>query len=55
MKKFVLALGIPLALLSCKQEAQAPTVADTLKSYTIAQMMDIEDIGGGSFSPDKSG
>ena len=54
MKKLVLATGISLALLSCKQEAKAPTIAETLQSYTIEQMMDNENVGGGSFSPDKS-
>jgi len=54
MKKQILAMGISLALLSCKQEAKEPTVADTLQSYTIQQMMDNESVGGGSFSPDKS-
>ncbi|MDX1333955.1 MAG: S9 family peptidase, partial [Robiginitalea sp.] len=54
MKKQILAIGISLALLSCKQEAKEPTVADTLQSYTIQQMMDNESVGGGSFSPDKS-
>jgi len=47
-------LGIGFAVLGCKQEPKPPTVAETLKSYTIEQMMDNESIGGGSFSPDKS-
>ena len=54
MKKLVLALGIALALLSCKEEAKEPTLAETLESYTIEQMLDNENVGGGSFSPDNS-
>ncbi len=49
-----MAAGIAAALLSCKQEAPEPSVAETLESYTIGQMLDNESIGGGSFSPDKS-
>ena len=48
---FVLALAL---LASCKQEVKEPSVADTLKAYTIAQMMDNESVGGGYFSPDNS-
>ena len=54
MNRIILSLGLALAVLSCKQEPKAPTVAETLKSYTIEQMMDNESVGGGSFSPDKS-
>jgi len=54
MKKLILATGIALALLSCKQEAKEPTLAETLQSYTIEQMLDNENVGGGSFSPDKT-
>ncbi|MFZ9003013.1 MAG: S9 family peptidase [Robiginitalea sp.] len=54
MKKLILATGITLAMLSCKKEAKEPTVAETLQSYTIEQMMDNENVGGGSFSHDKS-
>lgn len=54
MKKLILATGMTLALLSCKQETKEPTLAETLQSYTIEQMMDNENVGGGSFSPDKS-
>ena len=54
MKKLILATGVTLALLSCKQEVRVPSVAETLQSYTIEQMMDNENVGGGSFSPDKS-
>jgi len=54
MKKLVLAMGISLALLSCKQESKEVTVAESLHSYTIEQMLDNENVGGGSFSPDNS-
>ena len=54
MKRIAISLGIVLAVLGCKKEAKTPTVAETLKSYTIEQMMDNENVGGGSFSPDKS-
>ncbi|MDX1314778.1 MAG: S9 family peptidase, partial [Eudoraea sp.] len=52
MKKSILLLGIILVW-SC-QEKKEPSIAETLKSYTIEQMMDNENVGGGSFSPDKS-
>ncbi|MBT8221794.1 MAG: alpha/beta fold hydrolase [Eudoraea sp.] len=52
MKKSMLLLGIIL-IWSC-QEKKEPSIAETLKSYTIEQMMDNENVGGGSFSPDKS-
>lgn len=52
MKKSILLLGIIL-IWSC-QEKKEPSIAETLKSYTIEQMMDNENVGGGSFSPDKS-
>ncbi len=49
-----LLLVIPL-IWACKDEKKIkPDIAETMKSYTIEQMMDNEDIGGGSFSPDKS-
>ncbi|MDG1573420.1 S9 family peptidase [Robiginitalea sp. M366] len=53
MKRIAIVLALALAV-SCKQEPQAPSVAETLESYTIAQMMDNEAVGGGSFSPDHS-
>ncbi len=37
-----------------KEPPKAPSIAETMKTYTIEQMMDNEAIGGGSFSPDKS-
>ena len=52
MKRSLLLLGIVL-IWSC-QEKKEPSIAETLKSYTIEQMMDNESVGGGSFSPDKS-
>lgn len=41
-----------LILVGCQQEEKKPSVAETMKTYTISQMMDNEAIGGGSFSPD---
>lgn len=53
MKRFlflsILAIGF-----GCKEEAAEPSVAETLEDYTIEQMMDNENVGGGSFSPDNS-
>ncbi len=54
MKKIALAACIALGILSCREEAKAPSRAETLQSYTIEQMLDNESVGGGSFSPDKS-
>ncbi len=54
MKKLIPFLAIAL-IWACKEEKQtAPSIADTMKTYTIEQMMDNEAIGGGSFSPDNS-
>lgn len=53
MKK-LFSLLVIAAIWSCKQQKTEPSIADTMKTYTIAQMMDNEAIGGGSFSPDKS-
>ncbi len=39
---------------ACKEEKKEPSIAETMQTYTIAQMMDNEAISGGSFSPDKS-
>ncbi|MEX0289798.1 MAG: alpha/beta fold hydrolase [Flavobacteriaceae bacterium] len=50
-----LSLVLALALIwSCKEEQKEPSIAGTLKTYTIEQMMDNEAVFGGSFSPDKS-
>ena len=54
MKKTLLILLSATLFWCCKEEKAPPSVADTMKTYTIAQMMDNEAIGGGSFSPDKS-
>ena len=53
MKHFALFAALAL-LASCKQEPKEPSVAETLESYTNAQMMDNESVGGGSCSPDNS-
>lgn len=53
MKK-LLALALITSIWACKEEKKEPSIADTMKTYTISQMMDNEAIAGGSFSPDKS-
>lgn len=54
MKKLVALLAIAL-IWGCKEDKpKEPTIAETMKTYTIEQMMDNEAIGGGSFSPDNS-
>ncbi|MCA0959284.1 alpha/beta fold hydrolase [Muricauda ruestringensis] len=53
MKK-LLAVALIVGIWACKKEKKEPSVADTMKTYTISQMMDNESIAGGSFSPDKS-
>lgn len=54
MRKIIALLAIVL-IWGCKEDQKAaPNIADTMKTYTIAQMMDNEAIGGGSFSPDNS-
>ena len=55
MKKLILLLAITM-IWSCKDgktEAK-PNIGETLETYTIEQMMDNENVFGGSFSPDKS-
>lgn len=39
---------------ACKEEKKEPSIAQTMKTYSIAQMMDNESIGGASFSADNS-
>ena len=53
MKKLVVLLCISL-IWSCKEAPKEPSIAETLQTYTIAQMMDNESVFGGSFSPDNS-
>ncbi|MCR9229134.1 MAG: S9 family peptidase [Flavobacteriaceae bacterium] len=53
MKK-LLAIALITSIWACKEEKKEPTIAETMKTYTIAQMMDNESVAGGSFSPDKS-
>ncbi|MGB5369995.1 MAG: S9 family peptidase, partial [Flavobacteriaceae bacterium] len=52
MKKisFLLMLAV---FWNCKENKE-DTIVQNLKSYTIEQMMDNENVGGGSFSPDLS-
>lgn len=55
MKKTILAFLSITLFWGCKEKKEsAPSIAETMKTYTIEQMMDNEAIGGGSFSPDKS-
>ncbi len=53
MKRLSILFAI-LLVWGCKEEPKEPTIAETMKTYTIEQMMDNEAIGGASFSPDKS-
>jgi dipeptidyl aminopeptidase/acylaminoacyl peptidase len=50
--KIIMACLALAFICSCKQETKKPSVAETMKTYTIEQMMDNEAISGGSFSPD---
>ncbi|RIV68351.1 S9 family peptidase [Flagellimonas aequoris] len=52
--KRILVIAVIISVWACKKEEKTPSIAETMKTYTIAQMMDNEAIGGGSFSPDKS-
>lgn len=52
--KRILVIAVIISVWGCKKEEKIPSIAETMKTYTIAQMMDNEAIGGGSFSPDKS-
>ena len=55
MKSTVITLLVITLFLGCKEnEKTEPSIADTLKTYTIEQMMDNESVFGGSFSTDKS-
>ncbi len=55
MKKLI-AISIISLIWGCKEKEAPipPSIAETMKTYTIEQMMNNEAIGGGSFSPDKS-
>nr|WP_299343897.1 alpha/beta fold hydrolase [Allomuricauda sp.] len=54
MKKALFCISL-LLLWNCKEKTEKPAdIAETLKTYTIDQMMDNETVFGGSFSPDKS-
>lgn len=53
MKKLTIIALVSLVW-ACKEEKKEPSIAETMQTYTIAQMMDNEAISGGSFSPDKS-
>ncbi|MBT8186005.1 MAG: S9 family peptidase [Eudoraea sp.] len=53
MKHLIVILSLAIVW-GCKEEKKEPAIAETIKKYTIEQMMDNEAIGGGSFSPDNS-
>src|SRR5690606_40019205 len=53
MKK-VMAIALAALIWACKEEKKEPQIADTMRTYSIEQMMDNESVGGFSFSPDKS-
>lgn len=53
MKKLSILCAIAL-IWGCQDSPKEPTIAETMKTYTIAQMMDNEAIGGGSFSSDNT-
>lgn len=54
MKNYVVVLCLSILSMGCKENKKEPSIAETLKTYTIEQMMDNENVFGGSFSPDKS-
>ncbi len=51
MKK-IMAIALVTLLWACKEEKKEASIAQTMKTYSIAQMMDNEAVGGASFSPD---
>lgn len=53
MKKLIACLMLVL-IFSCQEKIKKPSIAETMKTYTIKQMMDNEAIGDGSFSSDNS-
>ncbi|MEB8329492.1 prolyl oligopeptidase family serine peptidase [Flavobacteriaceae bacterium KMM 6897] len=55
MKK-IITLFIVALIWGCKENKKSPesSIADSLKTYSIEQMMDNESIYGGSFSPDQT-
>ena len=57
MKKISIVLLLAMVAIACKKEQpkdDSQNVAKNLKTYTIEQIMDNENVFGGSFSPDKS-
>lgn len=49
-----MAIALVALLGACKKEKKEATVAETMKTYSIEQMMDNESLGGFSFSPDNT-
>lgn len=54
MKNLLWLLSAALIFIGCKQEGAKEETAMMPASYTIEQMMDNENVGGGSFAPDNS-
>jgi dipeptidyl aminopeptidase/acylaminoacyl peptidase len=57
MKKLSLLFALMLFIVSCKEDkkqGEKKAIAQNVKEYSIAQIMDNERVLGGSFSPDKS-
>lgn len=55
MKKHFLLLAIAVSVIACKTDKKESVKTNTApKKYTIEQMMDNENVFGGSFSPDNS-
>ncbi|WP_028892898.1 S9 family peptidase [Tenacibaculum sp. 47A_GOM-205m] len=55
MKKIIVLLAITIIASACKKDQKKPSeIGETLKEYSIEQMMDNESVLGGSFSPDNS-
>ena len=54
MKNFLWVLAAALLFTGCKQQSEKQETAVVPASYTIEQMMDNENVGGGSFAPDNS-
>jgi dipeptidyl aminopeptidase/acylaminoacyl peptidase len=53
-RNLIYAITALFVLSGCRQQEQKPEAAAPLRAYTIEQMMDNENVSGGSFSPDKS-
>ncbi len=54
IKALLIANTVVLCLMGCREEVQKAETPSPLRAYTIEQMMDNENVSGGSFSADKS-